>query len=158
MDELIKALPLLLRAAGDNEEVAEAAAFVAWRHVAGEGLRYHAIPFRLYRRTLIVAVPDATWRRQIEKISGQLIFRLNSLLGQPIVTYIEFRVDPQTVQRERARRQRISYFVDEERALRRAEGLRVAAGKIRDEALRRRFLLAAGSCLDRMERSEKIDE
>src|SRR5918997_4715348 len=103
MDDLIRALPKLLRAAGEAEEVAEAASFVAWRRVAGEALRGCAVPFRLYRKTLVVAVPDATWRRQLEGVSGQLIFRLNSLLGQALVTYIEFRVDREAVEHERER-------------------------------------------------------
>src|SRR5918997_4050501 len=97
MDDLIRALPKLLRAAGETEEVLEAAALVAWRRVAGSELSRQAVPFRLYRKTLIVAVADSTWQRQLEAMSGQLLFRLNSLLGQAVVTYIEFRLDPKTV-------------------------------------------------------------
>jgi hypothetical protein len=151
MDDLIHALPKLLRAAGEAEEVAEAAAFVAWRRVAGEALRASAVPFRLYRKTLVVAVPDVTWRRQLEEVSGQLVFRLNSLLGQALVTYIEFRVDPQTVDEERGRLRHADPFgpAAEEAALRRAHELRAAAAAIHDEELRRRFLLAAGSCMNR---------
>ena len=151
MDDLIHSLPKLLRAAGEAEEVAEAAAFVAWRRVAGEALRGCAVPFRLYRKTLVVAVPDVTWRKQLEEISGQLIFRLNSLLGQALVTYIEFRVDPQTVNAERARTQASAAdrLAAEEAAIRRAGELRAAAAAIHDEDLRRRFLLAAGSCMNR---------
>src|ERR687889_2581987 len=103
MDDLFRAIPKLLRAAGESEEVFEAAACAAWRRVAGEGVRGLAVPFRLYRKTLVVAVADATWQKQLEAISPQLIFRLNSLLGQAIVTYLEFRIDPQTVGRERRR-------------------------------------------------------
>ena len=66
-----------------------------------QGLRAQAVPFRLYRKTLVVAVADATWQKQLEAMSGQLLFRLNSLLGQAIVTYIEFRIDPKTVRAER---------------------------------------------------------
>lgn len=151
MDELFKALPQLLRAAGESAEVSEAVAFAAWRRVAGEAMRGSAVPFRLYNKTLIVAVPDVTWRKQLEQVSPQLIFRLNSLLGQALVTYIEFRVDPQTVGRERARTRRTQYekLVEEERALLRANELDDAASAIHDEDLRRRFLLAAGSCMNR---------
>lgn len=156
MDDLIRAIPQLLRAAGESEEVAEAAACAAWRRAAGEGVRGLAVPFRLYRKTLTVAVPDVTWQKQLEAISPQLIFRLNSILGQALVTYIEFRIDPQTVRRERARTR-----VDgdaplseerEERALTRAAELRDAASAIRDEDLRRRFLVAAGHYIDAQER------
>ncbi len=149
MDELFKALPQLLRAAGESAEVSEAAAFAAWRRVAGDAMRGSAVPFRLYNKTLVVAVPDVTWRNQLEKVSPQLIFRLNSLLGQALVTYVEFRVDARTVGRERARRTQYERLVEEENALRRATELDDAASAINDEDLRRRFLLAAGSCMNR---------
>jgi hypothetical protein len=156
MDDLIRALPNLLRAAGDAEEVAEAAAMVAWRRVAGEALRGQAVPFRLYRKQLVVAVPDTAWQKQLEQISGQLIFRLNSLLGQAVVTYIEFRVDAATVRAERARLGQNEFDRDEHerRALRNSRQLTEAAGAIRDEDLRRRFLLAAGSYIDAQQRTK----
>jgi len=159
MDDLFRAIPKLLRAAGESEEVFEAAACVAWRRVAGEGVRGLAVPFRLYRKTLIVAVTDATWQKQLEAISPQLIFRLNSLLGQAIVTYLEFRIDPQTVRRERARLRMqedpaaAATEAHEERALQSAGvDLRKAAAAISDEALRRRFLVAAGLYIDAQEK------
>ena len=154
MDDLLRVLPKFLRAAGETEEVLEAAALIAWKRVAGEGLRGQAVPFRLYRKTLIVAVADATWQKQLEKVSGQLLFRLNSLLGQAVVTYIEFRIDPATVQAQRATlaAHTIDQEAQERRALESASGqVRAAAEAITDEQLRRRFLLAAGSCIDRRE-------
>ncbi|MFL6283586.1 MAG: DciA family protein [Pyrinomonadaceae bacterium] len=152
MDDLFKALPQLLRAAGESAEVSEAAAFAAWRRAAGEAMRGCAVPFRLYNKTLVVAVPDVTWRKQLEKVSPQLIFRLNSMLGHALVTYVEFRIDPETVGRERARARRSQYdrLVEEENALRRATELDDAASAIHDQDLRRRFLLAAGSCMNRV--------
>ncbi len=155
MDALFKLLPALIRSGVDVPEVAEAAAFAAWRRVAGEGLRAQAVPFRLYRRTLVVAVSDTTWQRQLEPSSPQLLFRINSVLGQALVTYIEFRVDPQTIKEERARLGILSLANaerDEERALRRAGGeLKQEAKTIQDADLRRRFLLAAGSCMNARE-------
>ena len=154
MEELIQSLPKLLRAAGEADEVLEVAAFVAWRRAAGEGLRASAIPFRLYRKTLVVAVADNTWQKQLEAMSGQLLFRINSLLGQALVTFIEFRVDPRAVQaaRERMRLRTQEQYADEDDALRRASELRAAASAIRDVDLRRRFLVAAGSYLNAQER------
>ena len=158
MDDLIRTLPKLLRAAGETEEILEAAALVAWRRVAGEGLRTQAVPFRLYRKTLIVAVADTTWQKQLEAVSGQLLFRINSLLGQAVVTFIEFRIDPKTVRAERAAAQaeETDRIEQERRAMRSVSGeISTAAGAIHDEDLRRRFLLAAGSCIDRCERSNQ---
>jgi hypothetical protein len=154
VDDLIRTLPKLLRAAGETEEVLEAAALVAWKRVAGEGLRAQAVPFRLYRKTLIVAVADATWQKQLEAMSGQLLFRLNSLLGQALVTYIEFRIDPKTVRAARAvvKIEETNRVEQESRALQSVSGeVAHAAVAIHDDDLRRRFLLAAGSCIDRRE-------
>src|SRR3982751_6881161 len=147
VDDLIRTLPKLLRAAGETEEVLEAAALVAWKRVAGEGLRAQAVPFRLYRKTLVVAVADSTWQKQLEAMSGQLLFRLNSLLGQAIVTYIEFRIDPKTVRAERAvvKTEEVNRLEQERRALNSISGdISSAAVAIHDDDLRRRFLLAAG--------------
>ena len=153
MEELIHSLPGLLRASGEAEEVLEAAAFVAWRRAAGEALRNSAVPFRLYRKMLVVSVPDQTWQKQLEALSGQLLFRVNSILGQALVTFIEFRVDPRTVQaeRDRLRKGMTPHVTDEQAALRRANTLRSAASAIHDDDLRRRFLVAAGSYLKAQE-------
>lgn len=154
MEDLFQSFPKLLRAAGESEEVLEAASFAAWRRVAGEALRGCAVPFRLFNKRLIVSVPDTTWRKQLEQVSPQLVFRLNSLLGQAVVTYVEFRVDPQTVRAERARLRNTEHdqLAQEEAALGRAAELDDAAHAIHDETLRRRFLLAAGSCMNRRSR------
>ncbi|HEX8163258.1 MAG TPA: DciA family protein [Pyrinomonadaceae bacterium] len=156
MDDLIRALPGLLKAAGDSEEVAEAAAFVAWRRVAGEQLRDQAVPFRLHRKMLVVAVPDTSWKKQMEAVCNQLLFRLNSALGQAVVTYIEFRVDAKTVREERARLrvQEIDPAKQERRALAHARALSADAAAIKDEQLRRRFLLAAGSYMEAQDRKK----
>jgi hypothetical protein len=153
MDDLIRILPTILRTTGEAEEVLEAAAMVAWRRVAGEGLRTNAVPFRLYRKTLVVAVTDRTWQKQLESMSGQLIFKLNSILGHAVVTYIEFRIDPKTVQSMRGvQAPVIPKEEQEERALKHVGNeLESAALSIQDEELRRRFLIAAGSYIDRQE-------
>jgi predicted nucleic acid-binding Zn ribbon protein len=94
MEALIKTLPAVLRASGNAPEVAEAAAIAAWKHAAGEQLKEHALPLSLQDRTLKVAVRDAIWQKQLHSMRGQLLFRVNSLLGQPIVGAIEFIIDP----------------------------------------------------------------
>lgn len=159
MEDLLRSLPNLLRASGDAKEVCEAVAFVAWRRVAGDGLRGQAVPFHLYGKTLVVAVADTTWKKQLEAVSGELLFRLNSLLGRPLVTYIEFRVDLNTVRVERKTRLQKGAVRerDEVRAVQIATGkISNAAVAIQDERLRRRFLVAAGSCIDRLENEKRL--
>jgi len=93
MEALIKTLPAVLRASGNAPEVAEAAAIAAWKHAAGANLKDHALPLSLHDRTLKVAVRDVIWQKQLHSMRGQMIFRLNNLLGQPIVGAIEFIID-----------------------------------------------------------------
>ena len=95
MEALIKAVPALLRASGNAPEVAEAAAIAAWKHCAGEGLKERAVAFTLQDRTLRVAVADMIWQKQLHAMRGQMIYRINTLLGQPVVGSIEFVIDPE---------------------------------------------------------------
>src|SRR5262245_35318410 len=98
MNQLIKSLPAVLRASGGAEEVAEAAAIAAWKHAAGDGLKEHAVPLKLENRTLTVAVADAIWQKQLTSMRSQLLFRVNSTLGQPVVSAFEFVIDSKLVQ------------------------------------------------------------
>ena len=155
MEALFRALPKLLREFEDTEEVREAVVFAAWRRIAGESLSEHTVPFRLFKKHLIVAVADKMWKRHLETLSGQMIFKLNSALGQAIVTFIEFRVDEETLVAERSQ-YRVKQMTDEEQreiALEEVTPkLRRSADAIKDDNLRYQFLLAAGSCLARKER------
>jgi hypothetical protein len=150
MESLIKTLPAIMKAAGDAPEVAEAACLAAWKQIAGEGLRGNAVPVRLADRTLIIAVADAAWQKQMQALRGQLLFRLNSLLGQPVVTYLEFFEDPQTIAKARLEFNKSA----EEREPRPIHPeLLAAAAEIHDKDLRRAFLGAANSCNERLEDS-----
>lgn len=157
MNELFRALPALLKEMGDNETVREAVVFAAWRRTAGDGLREKAVPFRLYQKHLIVAVENPMWKRHLESLSGQMIFKLNSMLGQALVTFIEFRVDDEAVAEERAKRRK-TVMSDEELREIALENvtpqLRRRADAIKDENLRYQFLLAAGSALASRDRNK----
>ena len=158
MDQLINSLPALLQVAGDTEEIREAAAVVAWNHVAGEGLRQQTAPIGLRQHRLIIAVADAIWKRQLESISGQLLFRLNSLLGRGVVTFIEFQVNPRTLQSAKDSRQAMHNVQPKpELEMPIPFELVSAAAAIHDSKLRKAFLGAAMSCAKRMERGKLID-
>ncbi len=148
MDSLIKALPAVLKASGAPEEVAEAACVALWKQAVGEGLSSHAFPIQLRDQKLVVVVEDNLWKKQLEQMRRQLLFRLNSVLGQGVVTSIDVRVDPKTLAASRgpapeARKPAINRAVP-------AELVVVAAG-IEDAGLRRAFLGAATSCISRVE-------
>ncbi len=152
MNELFRALPALLKEFDDNETVREAVTFAAWRKIAGETLRQHAVPFALTQKRLTIAVKSETWRKHLEHLSGQMIFKLNSALGSAVVTYIEFRVDENAVEKENFKgdTRTLSQEEFEEIALEEiTPKMRRAADAIKDDNLRYQFLLAAGSCLAR---------
>ena len=139
MNQLIKSLPGVLRAAGDSAEVAEAAAIAAWKHAAGDGLKDHAVPLRLELRTLRVAVVDAIWQKQLHSMRGQLLFRVNSILGRPVVSAIEFEIDPKLFKTRARQPQPREEPLDNEVPLE----LWSAANAIHDKELRKNFLKTA---------------
>lgn len=152
MEGLFRALPALLTEFDENETVREAVVLAVWRKIAGESLREHTVPFRLYRKHLVIAVSSEIWKRHLESLSGQMIFKLNSVLGQAAVTFIEFRVDEHTVEMERAKNRKtvVSDTEFDDNALDEVSPqLRHTADAIEDDNLRYLFLLAAGGCLTR---------
>ena len=150
MNQLIKSLPGVLRAAGNAQEVAEAAAIAAWKHAAGEGLKEHAVPVKLANRTLTVAVADAIWQKQLHSMRGQMLFRVNSLLGQPVVSAIDFVIDSKLVRARTKPAEETKQPLDNEVPLE----LWSAANAIHDKELRKRFLKTAMTSL-RRKASEK---
>ena len=148
MDELVKTFPSLLRVMGDSKEVAEAAAIAAWKHAAGEGLRNHALPICLEGKTLVVAIADAVWQKQLGAIKGQMLFRINAILGQQLVSQIDLRIDPRMTQiRALPRPEKKEDALDNEVPLE----LWSAASAIKDKRLRQAFLKAALSSTKRLE-------
>jgi hypothetical protein len=157
MKSIFQTLPAMLRQEGKAEELNEALVFAAWRRIVGGELRQRAVPFRLFQKHLIVAVDDETWKKHLESLSGQMLFKLNATLGRPTVTFIEFRVDSKTVEveREKLYRDEQSRLERERQAMKNVpQTLSAVAEKIEDEDLRRNFLLAAGSCLARKNNSK----
>jgi len=152
MDNLIKTFPAIMKAAAASDEVAEAACIAAWKHIVGEGLSGHAVAMQLQSRKLVVVVEDNIWQRQLEQMRGQLLFRLNSVLGQTLVKSIELRIEPKALAKARgtsegSKKERLDYKIPEE--------LVTAAAGIEDTKLRRAFLGAATSCIRRIETSSE---
>lgn len=154
MIDLARLLPRLLKATGTNPQMAEIAARIAWTRAAGEGLRPHAVPFRLYRRTLVVAVADAIWQKQLQTMVAELVFRINQLLGRSVVDFIEFRIDPATVAKVRAQTWATHNVSSSERRTPIPADVLSAAARIADPDLRQRFVRAAENCINRREANQ----
>ena len=144
MNQLIKSLPQVLRAAGNSAEVAEAAALAAWKHAAGDGLKEHAVPLRLEGRTLIIAVADRIWQKQLTSMRGQMLFRVNTILGQPLIGSLDFVIAPKVV-KPRVEQPEQNEPLDNEVPLE----LWSAANAIHDKQLRKSFLKTAMTALRR---------
>ena len=150
MIDLNRLLPKLLNATGAHPEMMEIAAKIAWTRAAGAGLRPNTIPFRLYQKTLVVSVADAIWQKQMQTMSAQLLFRINRLLGRDVVDFIEFRIDPATIDSARAMNSPAKDSSPAEARPIPAE-LVSAASTIADIELRERFMRAAENCIARRE-------
>ncbi len=145
MNQFIKSLSTVLHASGNAPEVAEAAAFAAWKYAAGDGLKDHAVPVKLEERTLTIAVADAIWQRQLHSMRGELMFRVNTLLGQSVVGAIDFVIDSKHFAQASEDVEPDEEPLDNEVPLE----LWSAANAIHDQELRRTFLKTATRSLRR---------
>ena len=151
MQDILAALPALITNHGDVKEVREAVAFAAWRKVAGDALCEQTSPIGLIESKLVVAVSGKTWQRHLGDLSGEMIFRINSFLGSPVVRFIEFRIDEAAVENTRkATRPDDEYYKEALREV--TPAIRTAADVIRDPEMRQQFLLAAGGCIAHQKR------
>ena len=86
-------LPHLLRKQPQKHLPVEEIVRSVWPHLVGRQIAARSQVFQLYRETLIVHVPDRAWQRQLRRLERQLLARVNRLLGQRLVTGMDFRVD-----------------------------------------------------------------
>jgi hypothetical protein len=147
MEKLISALLAILKAPNLSTEVTEAACFAVWRHAVGDALSNQAIPLRLNGSVLVLAVADNIWKRQLEAMRGQLLFRLNQLLGQPLIKSLELIIDPTKMQKPATAQD--NPINKSQRSI--PIELLTSAAQIDDAGLRRAFLGAAVSCVNRVE-------
>ena len=139
MIDVTRLLPRLVRA---NPELATQ---LAWTQAAGPGLRRNAVPAGLQGKVLTVSVADALWQKQLQSMAGELLFRVNTLLGGNKIDQIVFRIAPRDLPKPEPRRA-------DEPAKKPGElptELLFAANSIKDEDLRARFLRAADNLISR---------
>lgn len=152
MQDLFDIIPALLKQFDDDAGLREKLVFAAWHRVSGEELRMRTVPVLLDGKRFVVAVEDETWKKNLETLSPQMIFKLNGALGQSVVSFIEFITDEEKVRLERLRN---NVQEDETAELKKSakkevtEDLLKAASTIEDISLREKFLAAAGIALAR---------
>ena len=143
MNAFLSTLPTVIEAIDASDEVRDAFVFATWRRVAGGQVSDRTEPLAIEGKRLIVAVADRTWKRNLETLASQLVFKLNTSLGKPLVDYIEFRIAPDALSRVG---EVVAELVDDVPA---PVEVSVSARKIRDSTLRDTVLKAAANCLAR---------
>jgi hypothetical protein len=143
MNAFISTLPGVFDAIEASDEVRDAFIFAAWRNVAGELVFERTMPLLVEERRLVIAVSDKTWKRNLETLASQLLFKLNAALGKPLVDFIEFRNSASDI----APAANKSDDLDEESAP--PVEIAVSARAIHSDELRATVLKAAANCLSR---------
>ncbi len=140
MEHLFGAIPSVLKGLETNPDIDEAVVFAAWTGCAGELLKARTVPQSFANKRLVVGVQDATWKRNLEELSPQMMAKLNNSMGNGTVKFIEFRIDPKMTTRhiELACRQE-----DGSEKPTASPSILAAAASIADEQLRSQFLEAA---------------
>lgn len=143
MEQLFGAIPSVLSGLATNGEVDEAVVFAAWKRCAGDLLKTRTAPVEFFENRLVIAVADETWRRHLEDLSAQMLYKLNASLGNGTVKFIEFRINAKAVH---AVRETTKVAIND-KPVEIAPSLVAAAKAITDESLRDQFLSAAGNYL-----------
>jgi hypothetical protein len=77
-------------------------AMAAWRLACGEKVEKYTLAAALVRGTLIVEVSDITWQKQLHTLRRTLLANLAAILGEPLVTDLDFRPMPPRRRPQRA--------------------------------------------------------
>jgi hypothetical protein len=149
MQNLLQAIPDLLRLSGDDALLREQLVFAVWRKVAGAGVVQSTAPLALDGQQLRIAVLDRTWKTQLEQIAPEYLARIGRLLGSPLVTRLLFEIDPTRIQAARSVEAPAPFPFHRTEAL--MESLEEDAAAIRDSELRAIFLHAAARSIERVE-------
>ena len=67
-------------------------AFAAWPAAVGKRIAVHACPKALVRGSLVVEADDAIWQKQLFHLRFDILAKLTEVLGNGIVTDVEFRI------------------------------------------------------------------
>lgn len=148
MDVFFRTIPGLLESIDDSDEVRNAFIFAAWRRIAGGQIQERTAPVEFENKRLTIAVADKTWQRNLESLASQLLFKLNALIGKPLVSFIEFRIDPKAIS---DRDVKVEHNAETDLSALKglSPDIAKAASTIADPALRQTVMLAAANCLSR---------
>jgi predicted nucleic acid-binding Zn ribbon protein len=91
-----------------DEDIARA----IWATAVGATIAEHTSRLKLVRHNLVVEVEDAIWQRQLHSLSGQIVQRIQKLMGTDAVREIEFRIGIARREPQRAGTRKSELFTD----------------------------------------------
>lgn len=80
---------------------AENLARTAWPKAVGRVISAHTQAASMVRDRLVIEVEDPTWQRQLVPLTGQILKKLEAMIGPGAVGDIEFRVAPMRMKPKR---------------------------------------------------------
>lgn len=73
-----------------------------WPQAVGKIIAAHTRPARMVRTRLVVEVEDSDWQRQLNRLSRDIVEKLEKTLGKGLVEDLEFKVLPRRREPQRA--------------------------------------------------------
>lgn len=64
----------------------------AWKEIVGEALAFQAQPRSIRNRILFIDVSHSTWMQQLQFLKPDLLKKINTFLGEPLIEDIRFRL------------------------------------------------------------------
>lgn len=125
MDKALRLIGKLKSNLVSDEELARA----GWRAAVGDRIEAHARFRELLRDRIVVEVEDKVWQSQMYSLEGQILAKLERLLGRRVARQIEFRI---AIPRPRPASEGLAEFQLQSRD--------PEAERIRDHGLRRMYL------------------
>jgi hypothetical protein len=89
-----RSLDRVMRGLGAPEASGVHLVFDRWAEVVGEGLAARTRPLRIEGNHLVLAVDEPAMATHVRFLQGQLLARLEELLGPGRVTALDLRVGP----------------------------------------------------------------
>ncbi len=92
MEPAAEILPRLYRKFARQAADQEALLLALWPAAVGERIAARTRPLRMFGQTLIVEAAAQDWRKELARMTGQILRKLNDAAGREMVRDIEFRV------------------------------------------------------------------
>ncbi len=140
MENFANSFPIVRGLLGNSDEVRLALLSAAWKKAAGGPLEKRTAIHRFSDGKLTIAVENKSWQRNLKEYTTELLFKLNSLMGERTVETIEFEVVPELFA-DSLTTESLKNRIDEPVEL--SSELLLSLGKIQDEELRKQILATA---------------